>query len=209
MGHEAVQAESLQKVAEDGVARSIAQGIQDRTESITAQSAAMASLGPEAVAALPDSSMEQLMTLPGDALVAICTDVGRKVLEAGTKNEKRVRVRTECKPSRQKQIIKSLPAQDPSDLHASCSAFFNFITMCEPDDFTGGLSFSAISQRADCSLDNDAFVKVQFALVNTWMDKVKSMSDSNVDLALGALAMKLWNPELLRPHPTVSCDFMC
>lgn len=87
----------------------------------------------------------------------------------------------------------------------SCShaAFFAFIalvnnghTSIEPNK---GFLLHRLAQKDNCPLDQAGLLKIQSTLLNLWVDKVKVMSDSSVNLVLNAMPMRLWNPDLLRP----------
>ena len=89
-----------------------------------------------------------------------------------------------------------------SDIGSTHSAFFAFISMVntghpliEPNK---GLLFHHIAPMATCPLDDAALLKIQSSLWNAWMDKIKTMADISVDLALAAIPVSLWNPDLAR-----------
>lgn len=52
-----------------------------------------------------------------------------------------------------------------------------------------------------CQLDADALLQLQSNMFNTFLDKMKVMSDDEIDKMVLALPNAIWNPEIARPFP--------
>jgi len=89
-----------------------------------------------------------------------------------------------------------------TDIASAHSAFFAFISVVNTGHAligpNKGLLFHHVAPMPQCPLDDAAFLKIQSNLWNSWMDKLKTMADTSVDLALAAIPVALWNPDLAR-----------
>lgn len=85
----------------------------------------------------------------------------------------------------------------------SHSALFAFVSMTHTGhplvQSDKGLLFHRVASMSPCAVDEATLYKIQLNLLNTWMDKLKTMPNETVDIALGAVPQKLWNPDLARP----------
>lgn len=91
--------------------------------------------------------------------------------------------------------------QDSSDLSHSVPVFFRY--MSTASSRPTGLCLQTISELAKdgggCSLDDAGILRIQGTLFNHWVDRVKTMSDEQVDLVLGCIPLHLWDVDLARP----------
>lgn len=78
--------------------------------------------------------------------------------------------------------------------------FFDFISISAEKK---GFGFHKLLSPSltSCHLDADALLQLQGNMFNTLLDKMKVMSDAEIDKLLLGLPHAIWNPEIARPLP--------
>ena len=84
---------------------------------------------------------------------------------------------------------------------SSWQRFFDFISISA--EKKGGFGFHKLLSPSltSCQLDADALLQLQSNMFNTFLDKMKVMSDDEIDKMVLALPNAIWNPEIARPFP--------